>query len=236
MDFEEFCAKVLQIDPKIRFFAVYQNGKFSSKMQSGVKNYMTQKETEASILESLNRWESRSQLEEKVGKTVFTLSKYEKIFRITLPLNNGLVLATTELDADVFKIISEIEEIKNQFEWLYNIIVADDNKEMIEPLSILLGQKSIRTISKAYNGKEAVDLYFAYKPDVILIDIKMPEYDGLYAIKEIKKKDPNAKIIILTAYSNEIEDKSIGDIPIFIKPIEINELVETIHKLATTNR
>lgn len=233
MDFEEFCNKVLTSDPKIRFFAIYQNGEFFSKMQSGVKNYMTPKETEASILESLNRWESRSKLEEKVGKTVFSLSKYEKIFRITLPLNNGMILITAELDADVFEIISDIEKLKNEFEWKYKIIIADDNKDMVQSLSLLLGQKNIQTISKAYNGKEAVDLYFSYNPDVILLDMKMPEYDGSYAIEEIRKKDPDAKIIVLTAYMDEYKD--VTDIPVFIKPVEIDELAEAIEKLASNS-
>ena len=232
MDFEEFCDNVLKTDPKIRFFGIYQNGNFFSKLQSGIESYLTKDETEQSLIDSIGRWKSRAKMEDKVGKAFFSLSKYEKFFRITLPLNNGLVLVTTTLDADILRIISEVEKIKNQFEWLFNVIIADDNRDMVDSLSILLGQKRIHVVAKAFNGKEAVDLYFSYKPDVLLLDMKMPDFDGSYAITEIQKKDPNAKIIVITAHLDE--SKKSKNTPVFIKPIEIDELVEAIEKLATS--
>ena len=232
MDFEELSNNILKIDTKIRFVGMYQNGELFSQMQSGVESYLTKEETEQSLTDSLTRWKSRTKMQYKIGKPVFSLSKYKKFYRMTLPLNNGLVLATTTLDADILKIISEIEKIKNQYEWLFSVIVADDNHDMVESLSTLLGQKGVRVVAKAFNGKEAVSLYFSYKPDVLLLDMKMPEYDGSYAITEIQKKDPNAKII---AISGHLDDSNkFNNIPVFLKPIDIDEVIEEIKKLANS--
>ena len=232
MDFEELSNNILKIDTKIRFVGMYQNGELFSQMQSGVESYLTKEETEQSLTDSLTRWKSRTKMQYKIGKPVFSLSKYKKFYRVTLPLNDGLVLATTTLDADILKIISEIEKIKNQYEWLFSVIVADDNRDVVESLSTLLGQKRVHVVGKAFDGKEAVSLYFSYKPDVLLLDMKMPEYDGSYAITEIQKKDPNAKII---AISGHLDDSNkFNNIPAFLKPIDIDEVVEEIKKLANS--
>ena len=232
MDFEEFFDNVLKIDSKIRFVGIYQNRELSSKIQSGIERFLTDEETEESLVYALNSWKSSNKLKNKIGTPFFSLSKHEKLYRIILPLNDGLVLVTTALDVDILKIISEIEKIKNQYEWLFSVIVADDNHDMVESLSTLLGQKGVRVVAKAFNGKEAVSLYFSYKPDVLLLDMKMPEYDGSYAITEIQKKDPNAKII---AISGHLDDSNkFNNIPAFLKPIDIDEVVEEIKKLANS--
>jgi len=55
-------------------------------------------------------------LQEKIGKPIFALAKYEKIYRVTIPIGGaGLILITTELDADVIKIVNKILEIKNKY-------------------------------------------------------------------------------------------------------------------------
>ena len=229
MDFEEFFDNVLKIDSKIRFVGIYQNRELLSKMQSGIERYLTDEETEESLMHSLNNWKSRSKLKHKIGNPLFSLAKYEKLYRVTFPLNEGLVLITTALDVDIFKIISEIESIKNRFEWTCNVIVVDDDRDMVESLSKLLTQKKIHVVAKGFNGKEAVELYFSYKPDVLLLDMKMPEHDGIYAINEIKTQDPNAKIIAISAYLDDYA--KLNNVSTFLKPIDVDEVVEEILKL-----
>jgi CheY-like chemotaxis protein len=229
MDFEEFFDNVLKIDSKIRFVGIYQNRKLFSKMQSGIERYLTKDETEESLIHSLNNWKSRHKLKQKIGEPLFSLSKYEKLYRVTFPLNDGLVLVTTALDVDILKIIVEIENIKNNFEWVCNVIVVDDDPDMVESLSKLLTQKKIHVIAKAFNGKEAVELYYSYKPDVLLLDMRMPEYDGVYAVNEIRKKEPNAKIIAISAYLDSYDN--LNNVPTFLKPIDVDEVVEEILKL-----
>jgi len=188
MDFEEFFDNVLKIDSKIRFVGVYQNRELFSKMQSGIERYLTDEETEESLMHSLTNWKSSTKLKHKIGNPVFSLSKYEKVYRIMFFLNDGLVLVTTTTDVNIFEIISEVENVKKKLEWACNVIVVDDDRDMVESLSKLLAQKKIHVVAKGFNGKEAVELYFSYKPDVLLLDMKMPEHDGVYAINEIKKQ------------------------------------------------
>ena len=151
MDFEEFFDNVLKVDSKIRFVGIYQNRELSSKIQSGIERFLTDEETEESLMHSLNNWKLGNKLKQKIGNPFFSLSKYEKLYRATFPLNDGLVLVTTALDADIFKIISEVENIKNKFEWVCNIIVVDDDCDMVESLSKLLTQKKIHVVAKGFN-------------------------------------------------------------------------------------
>jgi len=80
------------------------------------------------------------------------------------------------------------------------VIVVDDDPDVVTLMSSQLEKKGITVIGKAYDGEEASVLYFTHKPDVLLLDLKMPNYDGHYAIEKIKQKDPNAKIIVISAY------------------------------------
>ena len=198
-------------------------------MQSGIERYLTDEETEESLMHSLTNWKSSTKLKHKIGNPVFSLSKYEKVYSVTFPLNDGLVLVTTTTDANIFEIISEVENIKKKFEWACNVIVVDDDRDMVESLSKLLAQKKIHVVAKGFNGKEAVELYFSYKPDVLLLDMKMPEHDGVYAINEIKTQDPKAKIIAISAYLDDYT--KLNSVSTFLKPIDVDEVVEEILKL-----
>jgi two-component system NarL family response regulator len=58
-------------------------------------------------------------------------------------------------------------------------------------------------VAEARNGREAVDLWKEHRPDVALLDLRMPELDGVSAIKEIRELDPNAHIVVLTTYDGD---------------------------------
>ena len=110
------------------------------------------------------------------------------------------------------------------------IVVADDNHEMVETLATLLEQKGMKVVGKAYDGEEASQLYFLHKPDVILLDLNMPNYDGHYAIEKIMQKDPNAKIIVISAYLDKtFQSNKVS--AIFSKPYDIDEITEEIKQI-----
>jgi two-component system chemotaxis response regulator CheY len=110
------------------------------------------------------------------------------------------------------------------------IVVADDNHEMVETLATLLEQKGMKVVGKAYDGEEASQLYFLHKPDVILLDLNMPNYDGHYAIEKIMQKDPNAKIIVISAYLDKtFQSNKVSSI--FSKPYDIDEITEEIKQI-----
>ena len=79
-----------------------------------------------------------------------------------------------------------------------SVIVVDDNKDIVSSLSELLEIYGINVVGKGYNGLEGVELYNKIHPDAVLLDLMMPEYDGLYALKEIRKIDPKSTILIVT--------------------------------------
>lgn len=107
-------------------------------------------------------------------------------------------------------------------------IIIDDEHDMVETVSDFLKLSGFSIVGTAYNGCDASKLYEQTTPDFVILDMKMPRYDGTYAIKEIKKFNPNAKIFVITGY---LEYEHISDqvSAIFNKPCDMNELVKTIH-------
>ena len=84
------------------------------------------------------------------------------------------------------------------------ILIADDHTVVREGLVSLVKRKSDMVIvAEASNGREAVDLWKEHRPDVTLLDLRMPELDGVGAIKEIRKLDDNAHIVVLTTYDGD---------------------------------
>ena len=78
-------------------------------------------------------------------------------------------------------------------------IVVDDDLKTVSVFSELLKVFGLNVVAQGYDGKDAVSLYKKYKPDIIFTDIMMPENDGFYALEEIRKLDPHAKVIAVTA-------------------------------------
>jgi two-component system NarL family response regulator len=84
------------------------------------------------------------------------------------------------------------------------ILIADDHSVVREGLVSLVKRKSDMTVvAEASNGREAVDLWKEHHPDVTLLDLRMPELDGVGAIKEIREIDPNAHILVLTTFDGD---------------------------------
>jgi len=78
-------------------------------------------------------------------------------------------------------------------------LVVDDDPDTVEMFSDYLENKGVSVIGKAKDGKEGFELYKKLKPDVIFLDVIMPNYDGFYTLKKIREIDDNAKIIMVTA-------------------------------------
>lgn len=116
-------------------------------------------------------------------------------------------------------------------------IVIDDDLDTLELFCEYLELKGIRVLGKGHDGKEAVELYQKLKPRIIFLDIMMPHYDGFYAAEEIRKVDPNAKIIMVTADLTSDTAQRLGElkIPVVYKPYEIDDIMATISKLMQSN-
>jgi two-component system, chemotaxis family, chemotaxis protein CheY len=112
-------------------------------------------------------------------------------------------------------------------------MVVDDDIDTVELFSEYLEIHGIEIVAKAFDGKEAVVLYEKWKPDISFIDIMMPYYDGFYAVIGIRKIDPNAKIIMVTAdltadTANRLENLNVS---LIYKPFEYEDLSMTIDKV-----
>ena len=116
MENEKICDEILECDKNIRYVGVYDYGELYDKMRSGLKNHLSREETELSLSQAVYRWSTRKKTAEKIGKAIFALAKYEKIYRVTIPIGGaGLILISTELDADIIEIVDKILKIKNKY-------------------------------------------------------------------------------------------------------------------------
>ena len=110
-------------------------------------------------------------------------------------------------------------------------IVIDDNEDFVDILSELLEEK-ITIVGKGYNGKEAVDLFSKHSPDVVFIDIMMPEGSGLDAIHNIKKINDKAKIIAVTADLTQPTNEKLIELKvhgIIYKPFKVEEILHLVN-------
>ncbi len=109
------------------------------------------------------------------------------------------------------------------------ILVVDDNEELLRLYSIFLRRYEVIL---AKNGKEGVELYIKHRPDLVIMDIKMPVMDGVEATRKIKEYDKNAKIIGATAYHDKYVNQMMeaGALLVMKKPFKYRELLDVIQK------
>jgi two-component system chemotaxis response regulator CheY len=113
------------------------------------------------------------------------------------------------------------------------ILVVDDAAFMRMRMSKILTEAGYEVI-QAENGLEAVQKYQSAKPDAVLMDITMPEMDGLTALKEIRKVDPNAKVAMVTALGQQqivLEAVKNGAKDFLVKPAEADRVLAAVSKL-----
>ena len=115
------------------------------------------------------------------------------------------------------------------------IIIADDHTIVRQGLSHILSfEDDIDIIAEAANGREAVEKVAALKPDLVLMDLRMPEVTGVEAIREIRTFDTQVKFIILTTFDNEediFEGIRSGARGYLLKDATPDELIKAIHRV-----
>lgn len=111
------------------------------------------------------------------------------------------------------------------------VVIAEDHKIVRSGLRRILEENQIDVVGEVKNGNEAIELSCRLKPDVVLMDIGMPEEDGISATKIIKKKCPEIKIVVLTMYKDEeilMRAIKAGAIGYVLKERTPDELVHSI--------
>jgi len=117
LNHKEFAQKVLEVDERVRFVSIYDEGEFFHEIKKGKNSYLTETETEISLSQAQYRWSSRKKMAPQLGEPIFAMAKYGKVFRFTLPLGvAGLILVSTEPGIDIENIIEKICKIRDKYE------------------------------------------------------------------------------------------------------------------------
>ena len=104
----------MKIDPNIRLIAIY-DGQFKAKLRNGVQRYFEDEEIKSLLVEAQNRWDFRKKMSFKIGEPKFAMAQYGKINQITIPLDDGVILLTTELDVDINELADKVIETRIRF-------------------------------------------------------------------------------------------------------------------------
>lgn len=118
-------------------------------------------------------------------------------------------------------------------------IVIDDDKNIVKVFSELLELMGLEVLAQGHNGNDAVSLYMKHRPEIIFTDIMMPHKDGFYGIEKIKKFDPKAKIVAVTADISSETDQRLHELKvtaIIYKPFTYSEIKQVLmqeYKIST---
>ncbi len=113
------------------------------------------------------------------------------------------------------------------------VLIVDDAAFMRMMIKNVLTQNGYEVAGEASNGQEALVLYEKVKPDLVTLDITMPEMDGIQTLKELLKIDPSANIIMVTAMGQQqlvIEAIQVGAKDFVVKPFQPDRLLEAVRK------
>ena len=116
---------------------------------------------------------------------------------------------------------------------MYTLLIADDEQLERQALRFIIEKKcpDVRVIGETGDGNSAVSIAVREKPDIVLMDIRMPELNGLEAARAIRTMLPHTAIIILTAFdefSYAKEALSSGAVEYLLKPLHPNDLLQTL--------
>ncbi|MBO4265864.1 MAG: response regulator [Lachnospiraceae bacterium] len=115
-----------------------------------------------------------------------------------------------------------------------NILICDDAAFMRMMIKDILSKNGYNVAGEAENGAKAVEKYAELKPDLVLMDITMPEMDGIQALKKIKETDPSALVIMCSAMGQQamvIESIQAGAKDFIVKPFQADRVIEAVKKV-----
>lgn len=118
---------------------------------------------------------------------------------------------------------------------MVKVLIVDDAAFMRMTIKLMLEKNNFEVVGEAENGEVAIKQYFTCQPDIVTMDITMPEMGGIEALKIILQKDPNAKIVMISAMGQEslVKESVLSGAKSFIvKPFKEEHVVETLMKVA----
>ncbi len=119
---------------------------------------------------------------------------------------------------------------------MIRVIIADDVQMIRAGLKAVLGEDSgIRVVGEAADGREAYELAVRLRPDVVLMDMRMPDFDGGYGTKNIKEKVPGVKVLVLTTFDDkETVEKAVasGADGYILKEMDSEQIINSIRAVS----
>ncbi|WLR43530.1 response regulator [Bacillus carboniphilus] len=115
----------------------------------------------------------------------------------------------------------------------FSVLIVDDAAFMRMMIKDILDKNGFNVVAEASDGMQAVEKYKEYQPDLVTMDITMPEKDGITALKEIKEINPAAKIIMCSAMGQQamvIDAIQAGANDFIVKPFQADRVLEAIYK------
>jgi len=115
---------------------------------------------------------------------------------------------------------------------MHKVLIIDDEKDILDSLSSILEDEGFQ-VFKATDGKEGLSLFEREKPKIVLLDIWMPELDGIQVLKRIKKKKEEAIVIVISGHgtiSTAVEAVKMGAYDFLEKPLSIEKILEVIFR------
>jgi len=120
------------------------------------------------------------------------------------------------------------------------ILTVDDHPLLLQGIAaVIQGEKDMLIVGEASNGREAIDMFRRHRPDVTLMDLQMPDLNGIDAILTIRQEYPQARIIVLTTYEGDALARralKAGVVGYILKDMIRTELLEAIRSVYAGNR
>lgn len=164
-----------------------------------------------------------------ITRRVLMLSRLEEELKTIAEKVPGVLSVETRVTPDTPE--SPIYK-KHNFDLPSKVLLVDDEREFVQTLSERLQMRDMGSVV-AYDGKSALDLVQNDAPEVMIIDLKMPEIDGMEILKQVKRIRPGIQVIVLTGHGSEQDRKTCMNMGAFAymqKPVDINLLSETLKK------
>lgn len=114
------------------------------------------------------------------------------------------------------------------------ILIVDDAAFMRMMLKDILTKNGFEVVAEAADGAQAIEKFIETKPDLVTMDITMPEMDGIAALKELRRIDPDAKVIMVSAMGQQamvIDAIQAGAIDFIVKPFQAERVIEAVTKV-----
>lgn len=165
-----------------------------------------------------------------IGSAREKISKALKFATLSADKEGGIALSSYDELSRSIKTTSVGSKEKQT-----SVLIVDDAKFMRTKLRNILENSNFKIAGEAEDGKQAVQLFSKLKPDVVTMDITMPNVDGITSLRAIKKIDPKARVVMISALGqkDKVKDSIVaGALDFIMKPFVPDKVVEIIHRIA----